>query len=170
MTTTNDTLFHAALTRAADKALNKYPDETARILRGLSIAEAGGVTITASGAAQVVSQRDETLWYQVDARGCTCTDAATHAPEGKCKHVYATWLVKKAHKLMNAPRKAYYATLSSTPGMLYQEPSGAIVFLAEESDVRTVIGPEQVHSLVVLGLIALADAQRLQDLDARSRA
>jgi len=76
------------------RALAKHPEEAARIQRGYAIAVEGGVYLSGVDLATVQSQRQPETWYTVHSH-CTCWDA-TRAPDGRCKHRWATALLGQA--------------------------------------------------------------------------
>lgn len=86
--------FDANLQAAANRAAKTYPDECARIRRGLAIAESGGVELLADGTALVQSQTHEGMHYILNGH-CSCPDYA-RAPGNRCKHRWAKSLHKAA--------------------------------------------------------------------------
>jgi len=94
-----------ALGLACHVALARHPKEAARIQRGHSIALHGGVRSYGSGLAEVQSQSHATIWYVVNGR-CYCPDSG-RAPQGRCKHRWAKWLLVWA--------QTYLAQQSGTP-------------------------------------------------------
>jgi hypothetical protein len=159
--------FHELLHTAAERALAKYPQHTARIQRGLALALAGGVTLHRDGTALVDSQGTPGTQYHVT-KQCECPDVQ-RAPDGLCKHRWAKALTAKAHKAkMDAqtpqPRRCFFAHLHEAPGVLFQHADGRILFLNEATDQITVITPALVNALVVLGETTLANDQKRYDL------
>ncbi|MGI9146031.1 MAG: hypothetical protein ACR2IK_05700 [Chloroflexota bacterium] len=47
------------------------------------------------GSWLVQSQHDNSRFYRVSARGCSCADAFTKAPDGLCKHALAARIVAR---------------------------------------------------------------------------
>jgi hypothetical protein len=43
--------------------------------------------------------------YSINGHGCQCEDATYRAPQGRCKHVLATLLARKALALLHAPQE-----------------------------------------------------------------
>src|SRR5262245_20176900 len=114
-TTTNESIhtinFNDALVAAADRAQAKYPADTARILRGLSLVEADAVTDCTrlrAGAYTVRSAREGGQHYNVWGGGtaCSCPDWEQHGHEDGfyCKHGWAVLLVRAARRDMASPR------------------------------------------------------------------
>lgn len=110
--TTDDVTFDAALRGLADQARTRYAGEEKRLAKALVIALNHGVTFLPDGTALVQSQSDAEIVYEVRHGQCDCKDAS-RAPEGRCKHRWATCLVRKAQKQRAAEAAAhtYYATL-----------------------------------------------------------
>lgn len=77
------------------RALDRYPNEEARINRGHALALQGGVTLHADGTASAYSTTLVDTWYRINGT-CLCQDAAFRAPAGRCKHRWATCLLRKA--------------------------------------------------------------------------
>jgi len=120
MTTTD-----AALTLAYLKAIEAYPDEKARILGGAKIA-AQPFDILDHGTHVCVLSSQGTHRYTVNGTGrfpqCSCPDHAHGAVDGRCKHVFAKWLHRKAatiHKAMLAPENQRTAEVGSERGIVH---------------------------------------------------
>jgi hypothetical protein len=62
-----------------------------------------------------------------------------------------------------APR-AYYAILDDVHGVLMQDETGAIVFMADDTYALTTIQPAHLPFLMPLGEVGLAEAARLADI------
>jgi hypothetical protein len=106
----------AALRTLAARARTRYAGEAARIDRGLVIALNGGVMLHADGTASVRSASNAEIVYHVNGH-CDCPDAA-RAPEGRCKHRWATCFVKRAIQALAdavAPPQ-YFATYYNPAG------------------------------------------------------
>jgi len=76
------------------RALERYPQEMARITRGHTIALTGGVTLHGCGLAAVRSSSVPSRAYTVNGH-CICPDVSK-APDGRCKHRWAKALYSKA--------------------------------------------------------------------------
>jgi SWIM zinc finger len=88
-----------ALCQALAIGLEKYPTETARLLRGFYVALDDKVTLGADGTHTVESDVHGKAAYRVG-KTCTCQDYQYgQAPDGRCKHRWAAALVKKAQAL-----------------------------------------------------------------------
>jgi hypothetical protein len=70
---------------------------------------------------------------------------------------------------MQVADKAFYAHLDDQSGVLAKV-NGNLVFMADDTLELTVITPEHINFLVVLGQIGLADAQVVADKLAGGRA
>lgn len=157
--------FDDALRAATQCALTRYPEETRRILRGLQLARMGHVYLS-PGYAHVRSQTHDDVIYTVTRTGCTCISAKV-APEGRCKHRYSVWIVRKACMLQaHGPEpRQYYAT--------YRAPDGpqqgiAIWHEAEKRWIfRTDAYPHahyvEIGDLTLGGHVPTAEAQREAD-------
>lgn len=158
------TVFDLALREAAYLAYDKYPAEVARIGRGLELALAGHVTQYA-GYATVRSSAGHTE-YHINGQ-CHCMDT-DHAPEGRCKHLFSVWLVKKAWCLLQG---AYYATLAHDGGMEVE----CLAFAQRDGSWRVRgFGEDGVYpmpasgrsgymTLTLGGNVAIAETQRVRD-------
>jgi hypothetical protein len=62
------------------------------------------------------------------------------------------------------PRKAFYAWLDDTHGILTQDDAGQIWFRDSETDELTAITPEHCNFLSVNGELGLSEAAHLADL------
>jgi hypothetical protein len=165
---TDATVHFDDLLRAATQcALTRYPDETRRILRGLQLARTGHVYLY-NGYAKVRSQTHSAVLYTIDSTGCTCTDAKV-APDGRCKHRYSVWLMRKAkaQEAHGTEPRQYYAT--------YRAPDGpqqgiAIWHEAEKRWIFSTDAYPHAHyaesgDLTFGGHVPTAEAQREQDGD-----
>ena len=106
-----------ALELACHVALTRYPKETARIQRGHAIVLRGGVRSCGSGLAEVQSQSHTTTWYVVNGR-CYCPDSG-RAPQGRCKHRWAKWLLVWAQTYL---AQQSHAPIPQAPKTPYQFP------------------------------------------------
>lgn len=93
--------FDAALLAAAARAKAAYPAERCRIERGVGIVLSHGVDILPTGIALVQSQSQPGVQYTVNGR-CGCPDEQ-RAPGGRCKHMWAKALAKRAHEACAHP-------------------------------------------------------------------
>lgn len=107
--------FDTALRQAADRARTRYAGEHRRIGRGLLIALNGGVELHADGTASVRSDSNPEIRYHVASGVCDCPDCS-RAPDGRCKHRFATCLVKKARQ----QGQRYFATYTAPDGIDHQ--------------------------------------------------
>ena len=160
--------FDDLLRAATQCAMARYPDETRRILRGLGLARTGHVYLHV-GYANVRSQTHSAVLYTVDRKGCNCTDAKV-APEGRCKHRYSAWIMRKA-KAQEAhgpvPRQ-YYATYKA-PGdrhiqgiALWHAPEKRWIF---STDAYPHAHYAESGDLTLGGHVPTAEAQRQVDGD-----
>lgn len=101
-----------ALRTLAAQARTRYAGEQGRLDRGLVIALNHGVTLNADGSADVQSCSNAEVVYHVAGGVCDCPDFQ-RAPGGRCKHRWATCLVKKATQAT-----AYYTTTTETQGLV----------------------------------------------------
>lgn len=87
---------------AKDLALEKFPDEKGRITRGLNLVLKGNVTLHNLQGEIIASVLSDTgrQTYIVRKEACSCVDHNSKAPERRCKHRYAVWLIRKALKIM----------------------------------------------------------------------
>jgi hypothetical protein len=99
------------LRQLAAQATTRYAGEKARIDRGLVLALNGHVTLHTDGTASVQSGTDAEVVYAVNGH-CDCPDVA-RAPEGRCKHLWAKCLVKRA---MQAAQ--YYTSTTDAQGLV----------------------------------------------------
>jgi hypothetical protein len=67
-------------------------------------------------------------------------------------------------------RKAYFAHLDDQPGTLFRHTDGRLMFQAEATDRLTVIEPEHIPFLAVLGEMTLSTTQRVEEDQRRGRA
>jgi hypothetical protein len=169
--------FDAAIRTLAAQARTRYAGEAARIERGLVIALNGGVSLQSDGTALVQSQSDAEVQYRVNGH-CDCPDAS-RAPEGRCKHRWATCLTRRAISLVAAqalaarretcepPPVRWYASYygpdgSCTPGTAQHVPGHGWLFVPED-------GGEPIYAselaLVRGGRVDLLEAQRQADGD-----
>lgn len=162
---TNTVQFDHALRTLAAQARTRYAGEAARIDRGLCLALNGHVTLHEGGTASVTSASDAEVVYTVNGH-CDCPDAS-RAPEGRCKHRWATCLVKRAQQQTSETHAVRHYALYTAPdgtahdGIATQTGSGWL-FVAEDG-----LDPLFASSaaLVLYGRCHLADAQ----LDADTR-
>jgi hypothetical protein len=159
--------FDTALRAMADRARTRYAGEAARIDRALVIALNGGVTLKADGVALVSSTRDDEVFYIVRDGQCDCPDA-TRAPEGRCKHRWATCLVKRAQQQVaeDRARHTYYATYYLDDDTTYQGTAQYLdgqgwVFRSADDDYTVAYADHA--SLVLGGNVTLLEAQRAAD-------
>jgi hypothetical protein len=73
-------------------------DYTTRIDKAQAIVLAGGVHPLGKGDYDVQSETDKELAYEVKQDVCPCKDASNRALQGRCKHVLAIWLYRRALK------------------------------------------------------------------------
>jgi hypothetical protein len=151
--------FDTALRTLAAQATTRYPDEQARIDRGLVLALNGHVTLHTDGTATVQSGTNGEGQYRVGHGICDCPDAG-RAPH--CKHAWARCLVRKARKLAQPPtRIAYHATLKGTHGQAMRDEQGRVWFQGDDERLVELFDADcpnlQLHGRVDLR----ADARRL---------
>lgn len=164
------------LEAGAEAACTRYPQDTARIRRGLTLAQLGHVERQAKGQYTVRSQQYPDTAYAVLSNGttvCSCEDYHRHAPL-LCKHCYAVLLVRWAVRQWQAipppepepapkPSKAFYAHVYEEAGILIQGADGRIYFLNDANNL-TVFTPEMATFTVVLGEVGISDTQHAVDL------
>ena len=152
--------WREAIATVAENARKALPDANGRIEKAVAIVLAGDVSLLDDGTATVGSQTS-TKTYQVNG-SCECADASRVA-DGRCKHLLAKWIHKRATALAHerltpavaAPTWVEQATAQpmQTPGA----PSIPSQFLV------TIQGKEFVQ---YAGLLAMAHAKGLQSLSA----
>jgi hypothetical protein len=124
-----------ALGFAYHVALSHHPKEAARIQRGHAIALQGDVRCYGSGLAEVQSQSQSqtTTWYVVNGR-CYCPDSG-RAPQGRCKHRWAAWVLTWAQTHLaqqngasapQAPKTLYHIPRWKCYEATYQGPCTAM--------------------------------------------
>jgi len=84
------------LDQVADRAYAALGPCHGRLAKAVALARSGAVTLLPSGYVEVQSQSTDDRTYTVNG-SCPCPDAAYQAPEGRCKHLLAAWLVRRAH-------------------------------------------------------------------------
>lgn len=107
-----DTILQRAIRIAYSRALERATTaEQTRIKRALAIALDNRVRLyTGEHYAMVLSDSGK-QWYtvrwdtQAKTGECNCVDHNTKAPNKRCKHRYAVWLIRKALKIM---QESYY--------------------------------------------------------------
>lgn len=156
--------FDHALRTLAARAKTRYPDEQARIDRGLVLALNGHVTLHADGTARVQSGSDAEVVYTVNGC-CDCADAQ-RAPAGKCKHRYAKALVKRALQPTHT-RVAYHATYQGQHGQAIRDEFGSVYFHGDD-DQMTPLFDTDAPALLLAGRVDLAADQRRRDLEAQT--
>ena len=163
------------LEAGAEAACTTYPQDTARIRRGLTLAQLGHVEQQAKGHYTVRSQHRPDTAYAVISNGttvCSCEDYHRNAPCW-CKHAWSVllvrWAEKHAHDAPPTPRtsKAFYAHVYEEAGILVQGADGRIYFLNDANEL-TVFTPEMATFTVVLGQVEMSDAQHAVDLMRRA--
>lgn len=97
--------FDAALRSLAARAATRYPGETDRLGRGLVLALNGHVTLLPDSQADVQSGSNPEIVYHITHGQCDCQDAS-RAPDGRCKHLFAAVLVRRATCGMTPLEKA----------------------------------------------------------------
>ena len=94
---TTTAIHHAQLTSilnaVARRAQATYPDESARILRGVALA--WDVDLHANWSATVHSGDHAYEVQPAESGGCPCKDAKHSAPGGRCKHKWAANIYRK---------------------------------------------------------------------------
>jgi hypothetical protein len=135
------TAWRAAVATVAEKATQTLPQCNGRVEKAVQIVLAGDVELLPDGKAKVASQSNGATQYFVVNGHCPCQDAQHRAPEGRCKHLLAAWIHKRASILatqqlaaMDAPahQEARNATNASR-----QDPH-----LAPQGDRRPTALPE----------------------------
>jgi hypothetical protein len=157
--------FDTALRTLAAQACERYPDEKARIDRGLVLALNGHVTLHTDGTATVQSGTDREVQYQVGHGICDCPDAG-RAPH--CKHAWARCLVRKAHKLVPPPpavRVAYHATFKGVHGQAIRDEQGRVWFQGDNERMLTLTDADR-PNLQLHGRVDLCADARRRDLEA----
>lgn len=157
----------AQLRSLAAQAVTRYPDEQARIDRGLVLALNGHVTLCDDGSAIVQSGSDSEVQYIVAHAHCDCPDY-TRAPEGRCKHRFAVALVRKA-QAKPAQRIAYHATFKGSHGVAIRDEQSHVWFLSD-TDIMVELCNQDRPNLQLHGRMDIAAAQRHADLTNRVRA
>lgn len=105
-------LVTQAIHAAYNKAIAKYPGEKKRIAKGLAIALSGKVQVNFGTLESVVpSGTVSDRKYKVTRQSCNCPDSK--APEKRCKHRYAVWLIRRA---MVDLHSSYYVHTSPEQG------------------------------------------------------
>ena len=86
--------FVQAVLAAIPVCRAKFPGEDARIHRGALLVVDGAVTTTCHETS-VASGTTDGKKYLVNTH-CGCEDATRRAPGGRCKHMFAKWLMHRA--------------------------------------------------------------------------
>ena len=94
-------------------AKTSYPDEAARIMRGVQIVHNGTMLLHDDGTATVMSSSGDGHAYTVTATSCTCPDATER--QMRCKHRWARML---AHRMMIRARQTWYAVRNGQQGIV----------------------------------------------------
>ena len=89
----------AALLAGTARAKAAYPLERLRIEKGLLLCLDEAVELRIDGSALVHSATEPDTAYTVRHGRCECPDARSKAPAGRCKHLYAVALLRKAIKI-----------------------------------------------------------------------
>ena len=160
--------FDLTLRQVAARYRATYPQEAARIQRGLEIALAHGVDLLPDGMALIQSQTHPGHVYRVNGR-CPCTDEH-QAPRGHCKHRYAKSIWKAAlaaQKAESGPDR-YWATYEApdglaVPGIAAWCPDKQCWLFIPE-DGSEMLFPA-IQALALGGHIATAEAQWADDGD-----
>jgi hypothetical protein len=84
------------LDQTADRAYMVIGPCGGRLARAAAIVRSGGATLLPSGSVLVSSQAHADRVYTVNG-SCPCPDAQ-HTPEGRCKHLLASWLVRRVYQ------------------------------------------------------------------------
>lgn len=156
--------FDDALRTLAAQATTRYPDDQARIERGLLLALQGQVTLHADGTATVQSGSDTEVRYTVAHGTCDCPDAE-RAPLF-CKHRMAVCLTRKARKLVPPPtttRVAFHATYKGTHGQAIRDEQGRVWFLSDDDALVALYDADR-PNLQLHGRIDVAAFQHRLDL------
>ncbi len=157
--------FDTALRTLAAQATTRYPGEQARIDKALLLALQGQVTLHTDGTATVQSGSNATMRYTVRQGACECYDFS-HAPDGRCKHVWSRCLVRKAQKLVPIPtttRVAFHATYKGTHGQAIRDEQGRVWFLSDDDALVELFDADR-PNLQLHGRIDVAAFQRRLDL------
>jgi hypothetical protein len=157
--------FDDALRTLAAQATTRYPDDQARIERGLLLALNGQVTLHADGTATVQSGSNAEVRYTVRQGQCECADSV-RAPSGRCKHVWSRCLVRKAQKLVPIPtttRIAYHATYKGIHGQAIRDEQGRVWFLSDEDALVELFDADR-PNLQLHGRMDIAAFQHRLDL------
>ncbi|HEX6827093.1 MAG TPA: hypothetical protein VF077_12320 [Nitrospiraceae bacterium] len=91
----------AALQAMVLKAVERYPDEQARIARGAALAMQGHVELLPDGSAKVQSGSQEQVYYTVR-RECVCADWRSKR-SAHCKHLWGRTLLRRAYDYLHRP-------------------------------------------------------------------
>jgi hypothetical protein len=95
--------FSAALEQAELLARQALPvSQHERISCAVAIIRGGDIFETDDHVWTVASQSQPGLEYRINGAGCSCEDAHYRAPQGRCKHVLATMLSRRAMQLIQA--------------------------------------------------------------------
>lgn len=94
--------FDTALRQSARAMTRTYPEEQARIDRGLVLA-LNGAAVYVEDHWQVRSASDAEVVYAIQPEGCECPDRQ-RAPESRCKHYWCVYLTYTA-ELRTVPGK-----------------------------------------------------------------
>src|SRR5262245_38876604 len=81
------------LDQVADRAYAALGPCHGRLAKAVALARSGGALLLPTGYVEVQSQSTDERTYTVNG-SCPCPDAAYRAPEGRCKHLLAAWLVR----------------------------------------------------------------------------
>jgi len=104
----NITLENAVLSTVIALAVDAYPDERARIIRGGRLYHKGHVVKATDGWVVVSEQSIAT--YKIKDGKCDCADSDFGAPEGRCKHRWAVCFAKRVEDAMTDSGDRYGAT------------------------------------------------------------
>jgi len=110
------TTTSAALFIALTKALDAYPEEEKRILKGAQTASIPFDVLEHDGYTTIKST-DATKSYTINGHGCSCPD-----PTSRCKHIWAKNLHRKMasiHKAMLAPENWWEAAVGKIGGVVH---------------------------------------------------
>jgi hypothetical protein len=99
--------FHNALERAELLARQALPEVLhERLSCAVALVKNGAVMQLDNGAWEVESTSIPGKQYHINGTGCPCEDAHYRAPQGRCKHVLATLLSRKAMSLIRQAQAA----------------------------------------------------------------
>lgn len=164
-----------ALCEALKTGLEKYPEETDRMLRAFAICLKGGVTLRDTGTHTVESQRRAHTAYTVNGQ-CQCESWI--GGQQNCVHRFAVALEKKAQAIRAAqfppseptPQPVRYYATYQVPGgdpvpgtVVVLDLSGSLYFFPDHAQHQGCW--VSAHEVSVGGNIAVAEAQKRQDGD-----